>query len=60
VAVPLFPTRQIFMAITGSYNGASIIALPSSPAPKQIQLDMNNIVAAPTNPFTGSTMPMLL
>ncbi len=48
------------MAITGSYNGASIIALPSSPAPKQIQLDMNNIVAAPTNPFTGSTMPMLL
>jgi hypothetical protein len=47
------------MSIIGTFNGASIIALPSSPAPKQIQLEMNNIVAAPTNPFTGSTMQVL-
>lgn len=47
------------MAIIGSYNGASIIALPQHPAPKQIQLEMNNNVAAPVNPFTGATLQVL-
>lgn len=47
------------MAIIGTYNGVSILALPNTPAPKQIQLTMNNIVAAPTNPFSGSTLQVL-
>lgn len=47
------------MSVIGTFQGVSIIALPTSPAPKQIQLEMNNIVAAPTNPFTGSTLQVL-
>lgn len=44
------------MAIIATFAGANIIAIPTSPAPRQVQLEMNNIVAAPTNPFTNSTL----
>lgn len=42
--------------VIDTFQGVSIIALPASPAPKSIQLEMNSMVAAPTNPFTGSTL----
>lgn len=44
------------MAVIGTYNGVDVIAFPSSPAPKQIQLAMNNKIAAPTNIYTGSNL----
>lgn len=47
------------MAVIGTYNGVSIIELPSTPAPKQVQLEMNNLVAAPNNPFTGAPLQVL-
>jgi hypothetical protein len=43
------------MSVIGSFNGASIIALPSSPAPRQLELVMNDTVAVDRSPFTGST-----
>jgi hypothetical protein len=43
------------MSIIGSYNGASIIAFPDKPAPRQIELGMNDMVAVSSSPFTGST-----
>jgi hypothetical protein len=46
------------MSVIGSFQGKNIIALPSL-APRQIDLTMNNMVAAPTNPFTGSQLQVL-
>lgn len=43
------------MSVIGSYNSAAIIALPSKPAPRQIELGMNDMVASYSSPFTGST-----
>jgi len=43
------------MSIIGSYNGASIISFPTYPAPRQIELGMNDSVAINRSPFTGST-----
>lgn len=45
--------------VIDTFNGMSVIALPSSPAPKSVQMEMNNVVAAPTSPFTGSTLQTL-
>ena len=39
----------------GTYNGAAILAFPSHPAPKSIELVMNDTVAMSRSPFTGST-----
>jgi hypothetical protein len=41
--------------VIGTYNGASILAFPTSPAPKQIELAMNDTNAMSRSPFTGST-----
>ena len=46
------------MSIIGSYNGASIIAFPTHPAPKQIELGMSDSVAINRSPFTGSTQTL--
>jgi len=43
------------MAVIGTYNSASIIAFPTHPAPRQIELGMNDAVAISRSPFTGST-----
>lgn len=43
------------MAIIGTYSGASIIALPNHPAPKSIELGMNDTNAMSRSPFTAST-----
>jgi len=43
------------MSVSGTYNGVSIIDVPSSPAPKQVQLECNAMVAIQTNPFSGGT-----
>lgn len=43
------------MAVTGNYLGASIIALPSTPAFKEVELIMNDTVAMSRSPFTGTT-----
>jgi hypothetical protein len=51
--------ERVIPVVIGNYNGASIIALPSHPAPRQIELAMNNMVAAPTNPYTGSQLQVL-
>ncbi|MFC6644135.1 hypothetical protein ACFQBQ_00720 [Granulicella cerasi] len=45
--------------VIDTFQGVSVLAFPTSPAPKQIELTMNNVVAAPTNPFTGSTQQVL-
>jgi hypothetical protein len=41
--------------VIGSYNSASILAFPTSPAPKSIELGMNDTVAMSRSPFTGQT-----
>lgn len=43
------------MSVIGTYNGANIIALPTSPAPKSIELGMTDIVAMARSPFTSQT-----
>jgi hypothetical protein len=44
------------MAVIGSYNGSSsILAFPSKPAPRQIELGMNDTNAIGRSPFTGQT-----
>jgi hypothetical protein len=43
------------MAIIGTFNGASIVALPTHPGLKQIELVMNDTVAMSRSPFTGTT-----
>jgi hypothetical protein len=42
------------MSVIGTYNGASILAFPSNPAPRQIELGMNDTNAISRSPFTGS------
>jgi hypothetical protein len=39
--------------VIGNYNGASILAFPDNPAPRQIELGMNDMVAMSQSPFTG-------
>lgn len=39
----------------GTYNNAAIIAFPTTPAPKSIELGMNDTVAMSRSPFSGST-----
>jgi hypothetical protein len=39
----------------GTYNGASILALPTTPAPKSIELGMNDTNAMSRSPFSGAT-----
>jgi hypothetical protein len=41
------------MAIIGTFNGASIVALPTHPGFKQLELVMNDTVAMSRSPFTG-------
>lgn len=41
--------------VIGTYRGANIIALPSSPAFRQIELGMNDSNAVSKSPFTGLT-----
>jgi len=41
--------------VIGTYNNQSIIALPTNPAPRQIELGMNDANALSVSPFTGST-----
>lgn len=43
------------MATIGTYNSAAIIALPANPAPKSVELGMNDTNAMSRSPFTGST-----
>ncbi|WP_263378696.1 hypothetical protein [Granulicella paludicola] len=43
------------MAITGTFNGAQIVALPIKPSIKQIELAMNDTVSASRSPFSGAT-----
>ena len=43
------------MAIIGTFNGASIIALPARPGLRQLQVDMNDTVAVTRSPFNGAT-----
>lgn len=43
------------MSVIGTYNGASILAFPTQPAPKSIELGMNDTVAIARSQFTGST-----
>ena len=42
------------MSVVGSYNGQSIIAFPSKPAPKQVNLKTNDSAFVQRSPFTGS------
>ena len=44
------------MPVLGTYRGADILQLPAYPAPRQIQLDMVDLVATPRSPFTGSVV----
>lgn len=39
----------------GTYKGAAVIKLPTHPAPKSIELAMNDTNAMSRSPFTGST-----
>jgi len=41
------------MSVIGTYNGASILAFPTCPGIKQLQIDMNDTVAMSQSPFTG-------
>lgn len=41
------------MAIIGSFNGASIVAMPAFPAPQSIDFTAQDIVAVSTSPFSG-------
>lgn len=43
------------MAVIGSFNGASILAFPTSPGLKQLQIEMNDTVSVSRSPFTGAT-----
>ena len=36
-----------------TYNGWTIVAMPSSPAPKTVEFSTNSIVALSTSPFTA-------
>ena len=36
-----------------TYNGWTIVTMPSSPAPKSVEFTKNNIVGAAVSPFTG-------
>jgi hypothetical protein len=40
------------MPVIGTYNGANILAFPSKPGLRQIQVDMVDTVAKQTSPFT--------
>ena len=42
------------MAVIGSYNGAAIIAFPSKPGIRQLELEMNDTAASSRSPFTGT------
>jgi hypothetical protein len=42
------------MSVIGTYNGANIIALPSCPAFREIELGKTDAVAMVRSPFTGS------
>ena len=42
--------------IIGTYRGVSILQFPSRPSPRQIQLDMVDLVASPRSPFTGAVV----
>lgn len=48
-----FLSLRLSMSIIGSYGNVSIIALPGAPAPRQIELGMNDMVALSSSPFTG-------
>jgi hypothetical protein len=41
--------------ILGTWNGASILALPANPGFKSVEFGMNDTVAANRSPFTGRT-----
>jgi hypothetical protein len=43
------------MSVIGTYNGANIIALPSCPAFREIELGYNDAVAIVRSPFSGAT-----
>lgn len=43
------------MAITGTFNGASIVALPTDPGLHSVEFSMNDAVAIVSSPFTGQT-----
>jgi len=43
------------MAVTGTFNGASIVALPTSPGFESVEFNSTDAVAIVTSPFTGQT-----
>ena len=43
------------MAVIGTYNGASILAFPTKPGIKSLQIEMNDTVSMSRSPFTGAT-----
>ena len=43
------------MAIIGTFNGASIIALPTSPGLASVQFDFSDAVSIVSSPYTGQT-----
>jgi hypothetical protein len=43
------------MSIIGTFNGASIVALPTSPGLRSVEFNMNDAVAIVTSPYTGQT-----
>jgi hypothetical protein len=43
------------MSITGTFNSASIVALPTSPCLRSVEFSMTDAVALVSSPFTGQT-----
>jgi hypothetical protein len=43
------------MSITGTFNGASIVALPTSPGLRSVEFSLNDGVSTVTSPYTGQT-----
>ena len=43
------------MAITGTFNGASIVTFPTCPGIKSLQMHKNDTVALSRSPFVGTT-----
>ena len=41
------------MPILGTFNGATIVAMPATPAPKSISWTSQDVVAVSASPFTG-------
>jgi hypothetical protein len=41
------------MSIIGNINGWPLVAMPSTPGPRQVEWNATDVVAAVTNPFTG-------